>query len=83
MYTSNIYKHRFICVNKDMSLQFINQNVKGSLTELVIHNPNNPDQEQDKSSDIEKQPPFGDRKYSKTLPQKREGNKKQREHHII
>ena len=28
-------------------------------------------QEQDKSSDIEQQPPFGDRKYSNTLPQKR------------
>ena len=27
--------------------------------------------EQDTSSDIEKQPPFGDRKYSKALPQKR------------
>ena len=27
--------------------------------------------EQDKSSDIEQQPPFGDRKFSNTLPQKR------------
>ena len=29
-------------------------------------------QKQDKSSDIEQQPPFGDRKYSNTLPQKRD-----------
>ena len=29
--------------------------------------------EEDKLSDIEKQPPFGDRKYSNTLPQKRGG----------
>ena len=28
-------------------------------------------QEQDKSSDIEQQPPFGDCKYSNTLPQKK------------
>ena len=28
-------------------------------------------QEQDKSSDIEQQPPFGDRKYRKTLHRKR------------
>ena len=27
--------------------------------------------DQDTTSDIEQQPPFGDRKYSKTLPQKR------------
>ena len=32
-------------------------------------------QEQDKSSDIEQQPPFGNRKYSNTLPQKGEGDK--------
>ena len=32
------------------------------LAELVL-------KEQDKSSDIEQQPPFGDRKYSKSLPQ--------------
>ena len=30
-----------------------------------------PIEEQDKSSDIEQQPPFSDRKYSNTLPQKR------------
>ena len=29
--------------------------------------------EQDKSSNIEQQPPFGDHKYSYTLPQKRGG----------
>ena len=38
--------------------------------------------EQDKSTDIEQQPPFGDRKDSKTLPQKR-GIQNQREHRII
>ena len=38
--------------------------------------------EQDKSSDIEQHPPFGDRKYSNTQPQNR-GLKNQREHHII
>ena len=37
---------------------------------------------QDKSSDIEHQPPFGDRKYSNTLPEKR-GIQNQRAHHII
>ena len=36
-------------------------------------------QKEDKSSDIEQQPPFGDRKYSNTLPQKR-GVQNQREH---
>ena len=41
-------------------------------------------QKQDKSSDIDNQPPFGDRKYSNTLPQKRGGGLlNQREHHII
>ena len=35
--------------------------------------------EKDKSSCIEQQPPFGDRKYSKILPQKR-GVKKERIH---
>ena len=41
-------------------------------------------QEQDKSSDIEQQPPFGDRKDSKTLSQKKgKGIQNQREHHII
>ena len=29
------------------------------------------EQGQEKSSDIEQQPPFGDRKYNNTLPQKR------------
>ena len=38
--------------------------------------------EQDKSSDIEQQPPFGDRKYSNALPQKRGGIHNQQEHHI-
>ena len=33
-------------------------------------------QEQDKSSDIEQQPPFSDRKYRNTLPQKRGGGTK-------
>ena len=32
--------------------------------------------EQDKSSDMEQQPPFGNRKYSNTLPQKRGGDTK-------
>ena len=36
-------------------------------------------QEQDKSSHIEQQPPFDDRKYSNTLPQKREKIQNQRE----
>ena len=39
-------------------------------------------QQEDKSSDIEQQPPFGDRNYSNTLPQKK-GIQNQREHHII
>ena len=40
--------------------------------------------EQGKSSDIEQLPPFGDRKYSNALPQKRGGGiQNQREHHII
>ena len=39
-------------------------------------------QEQYKSSDIEKQPPFGDRKYSNTLPEKG-GIQNQRERRII
>ena len=33
-------------------------------------------QEQDKSSDFEQQSPFGDRKYSNTLPQKKGGGYK-------
>ena len=33
-------------------------------------------QVQDKSSDIEQQPPFGDGKYSNTLPRKRGGGYK-------
>ena len=33
-----------------------------------------PTQEQEQSSDIEQQPPFGDRKYSNSLPQKRRGD---------
>ena len=40
------------------------------------------DQEQDKSSDIEQQPPFGDRKISNIQPQNR-GGQNQQEHHII
>ena len=39
-------------------------------------------QEQDKSSDIEQQPPFGDRKISNIQPQSR-GFQNQQEHHII
>ena len=39
-------------------------------------------EEHDKSSDIEQQQPFGGRKYSNTLPQKR-GIQNQRKHHII
>ena len=42
-------------------------------------------QEQDKSSDIEQQPPFGDRKISNIQPQNRAGGgvHNQQEHHII
>ena len=40
-------------------------------------------QEQDKSSDIERQAPFSDRKYSNRLPQKRGELQNKREHHII
>ena len=39
--------------------------------------------EQDKSSDIEQQPPFGDRKISNIQPQNRGGVQNQQEHHII
>ena len=40
--------------------------------------------EQDKSSDIEQQPPFGDRKISNIQPQNRGGGlQNQQEHHII
>ena len=40
--------------------------------------------EQDKSSDIEQQPPFGDRKISNIQPQNRAGGlQNQQEHHII
>ena len=40
--------------------------------------------EQDKSSDIEQQPPFGDRKISNIQPQNRgRGFQNQQEHHII
>ena len=41
--------------------------------------------EQDKSSDIEQQPPFGDRKISNIQPQIRWGGglQNQQEHHII
>ena len=39
--------------------------------------------EQDKSSDIEQQPPFGDRKISNIQPQNRGGLQNQQEHHII
>ena len=43
-----------------------------------------PLQEQDKSSDIEQQPPFGDRKISNIQPQNRGGGlQNQQEHHII
>ena len=41
-------------------------------------------QKQDKSSDIEQQPPFGDRKISNIQPQNRGGGvQNQQEHHII
>ena len=40
-------------------------------------------QEQDKSSDDEKQPPFGDRKYSNNLPAMRGRKQNQRKQHII
>ena len=41
-------------------------------------------QEQDKSSDIEQQPPFGDRKISNIQPPNRGGGlQNQQEHHII
>ena len=41
-------------------------------------------EEQDKSSDIEQQPPFGDRKISNIQPQNRGGGlQNQQEHHII
>ena len=41
-------------------------------------------QDQDKSSDIEQQPPFGDRKTSNIQPQNRGGGvQNQQEHHII
>ena len=39
--------------------------------------------EQDKSSDIEQQPPFGDRKISNIQPQNREGVQNQQERHIL
>ena len=39
--------------------------------------------EQDKSSDIEQQPPFGDRKYSNALPQKRGDTKPTRTSHNL
>ena len=40
--------------------------------------------EQDKSSDIEQRPPFGDRKISNIQPQNRVGGlQNQQEHHII
>ena len=40
-------------------------------------------EEQDKSSDIEQQPPFGDCKISNIQPQNRAGVQNQQEHHII
>ena len=40
-------------------------NVDATRTAVGLH--------EDKSSDIEQQPPFGDRKYSNTLPQKSVG----------
>ena len=40
-------------------------------------------EEQDKSSDIEQQPPFGDRKISNIQPQNRGRGTKSQEHHII
>ena len=40
-------------------------------------------EEQDKSSDINEQPPFGDSKYSNTLSQMREEVQNQREHFNI
>ena len=39
--------------------------------------------EQDKSSDIEQQPPFSDRKISNIQSQNRAGVQNQQEHHII
>ena len=39
--------------------------------------------EQDKSSDIEQQPPFGDRKISNIQPQNRGGVQNQQEHHTF
>ena len=39
--------------------------------------------ERDKLSDIEQQPPFGNCKYSKTLPQKRGGGIQNQQEHII
>ena len=39
--------------------------------------------EQDNSSDIKQQPPFGDSKISNIQPQNRGGGTKPQEHHII
>ena len=39
--------------------------------------------EQDKSSDIEQQPPFGDHSYSNTLPQNRGGGYKTNGHSTL
>ena len=60
---------------------------------ILVHRLNNPVfvlpitdmslTEQDKSSDIEQQPPFGDRKISNIQPQNRGGGQNQQEHHII
>ena len=52
---------------------------KDSCGKTIVHN-----KEQDKSSDIEQQPPFGDRKISNIQPQNRgRGLQNQQEHHII
>ena len=53
-------------------------------TQLVCNTFSKCLEEQDKSSDIEQQPPFGDRKITNIQPQNRGGGlQNQQEHHII
>ena len=73
LFCSNSWRFRLLAFVKTVNLHY-SHILLLSLTAV---------QEQDKSSDIEQQPPFGDRKISNIQPQNRGGLQNQQEHHII
>ena len=77
-----IIKTHLRCPEREVSLSHLSSS-RLSPAKEVIHMVTNIKtiqkiafEEKDKSSDIEQQPSFGDRKYSNTLPQMRDGNTK-------